>query len=171
MRQHSSLEIGSMGILQPNTQVLILVCGDVFADINGEALSDAWAAGATPSGRDVRPVLHAPCYQWSYCRWLGCHFYTVTPHGHCKRLMGRVIAREVGEKELIKKVYSAKLFSLSKPFKKTLTKTLNCHILPKNHSNSNWDGHTQLMQRLSSFDYSKKTSSVAECWTYNPQSK
>lgn len=39
MGPHSSLEMGSMGILQPNTQVLILVCGDVFTDIHGKALS------------------------------------------------------------------------------------------------------------------------------------
>lgn len=172
MRQHSSLETGSMGILQPNTRVLIVVRGDVFTGAHGEALGDARAAGTTPWGRDVRPVLHAPCCQRSHCRWWGRRFYTVTPRGHCKRIMGRDIAREAGEKELTEKVYGAKLFSWSKPFKKTLTKTLNsCRILPKNHSNSNWDGHTQLTQRLSSFDYSKKTSSVAECWMYNPQSK
>lgn len=41
MRPHSSLEMGSMGILQPDTQVLILVCGDVFTTIHGEAPSDA----------------------------------------------------------------------------------------------------------------------------------
>lgn len=50
----------------------------------------------------------------------------------------REAAREVGEKELTKGMYSAKLiFFFIKTFKKMLTKTLgSCHM-PKNCSNSN----------------------------------
>lgn len=102
----------------------------------------------------------------------------MTPHGHCTQIMESSVAREVGEKELERRICSEKLSFLIKTFKKTLTTTwVSSHALPKNCSNSpEMDTHKLCKDPsgknyFSSFDSSKKTPSVVECWMYNPQSK
>lgn len=41
-----------------------------------------------------------------------------TPHGHCTQIMGSSAAREVGEKELDRRMYSEKNFFKSKPLRR-----------------------------------------------------
>lgn len=65
----------------------------------------------------VTIVLRVSCYQWLHCGQLGCHYYIMTPLGHCIQL-ARSVAREISEKELTKRQQSEKLYFWSKHFGK-----------------------------------------------------